>query len=408
MAIQYTIEPSPLRKHFGYLAENTLDVHRVVFSVQNLLVLVKPLIEASQILSRIIRWEFFWTTAVFLFACNVSCLLLPPFYSTLGVLLVLSAIVGIGLSHQKHRVLAKAFPIPQSYEDVIEDPDRHHERVQDFRLLINVMNEYIGWSTDLVLKFYSILKLEDRNFSLKCHAVMFIVVFFLFLFPLRICVVLAIDLLLLRHPIQMRLQAMVPTPTEESPSGGSLSAVPDAAPASSSPPSSPSTNIRSASIQSEDTVSQYSDVQADPGFGTDSDGSERLPDESDSGDEMVPPDVVVPCDASVVQRLDIKPEVNPTRSAGVVGRILDLKKRRQNAKATERCTGCGAVFTTILKRRHICNNCGNHFCSRCCSYKVPRASFGATAPAAQTETVAVCLACFCLLTGIKREKDKTN
>lgn len=49
---------------------------------------------------------------------------------------------------------------------------------------------------------------------------------------------------------------MVPTPTEESPSGGSLSAVPDAAPASSSPPSSPSTNIRSASIQSEDTVSQ--------------------------------------------------------------------------------------------------------------------------------------------------------
>lgn len=31
-----------------------------------------------------------------------------------------------------------------------------------------------------------------------------------------------------------------------------------------------------------------------------------------------------------------------------------------------------------------------------------------TAPAAQTETVAVCLACFCLLTGIKREKDKTN
>jgi len=54
---QYTIEPSPLRKHFGYLAENTLDVHRVVFSVQNLLVLVKPLIEASQILSRIIRWD---------------------------------------------------------------------------------------------------------------------------------------------------------------------------------------------------------------------------------------------------------------------------------------------------------------------------------------------------------------
>lgn len=406
MAIQYTIEPSPLRKHFGHLAENTLDVHRVVFSVQNLLVLVKPMINALEILHRIMRWEFFWATATFLFVCNISCFLLPPFYSTLGVLLVLSAIVGTGLTHQKHRVLAKAFPSPQRYEDVIEDPDRQHERVQEFRLLINVMHEYVGRTTNLILKFYSILKMDDWNFSLKCHAVMFVIVFFLFLFPLRIFVVLAVDLLLLQHPIQMRLQAMVPHPTEES--AEPLSAVPDAAPpSSSSPPSSPSTNVRSASIQSEDTVSQYSDVQADPGFGTDSEGSERLPEDSSSGDEMVT-DVVGPGDAVVVQRLDNKPETS-TRAPGVVGRILDLKKRRQNTKASgERCTGCGAVFTAILKRRHICNNCGNHFCSRCCSYKVPRASFGATAPAAQTETVAVCLACFCLLTGIKREKDKTN
>lgn len=44
-------------------------------------------------------------------------------------------------------------------------------------------------------------------------------------------------------------------------------------------------------------------------------------------------DVVGPGDAPVVQRLDNKPETN-TRAPGVVTRILDLKKRRQNTKAS--------------------------------------------------------------------------
>uniref|UniRef100_A0A8C0VK65 Zinc finger FYVE-type containing 27 n=1 Tax=Cyanistes caeruleus TaxID=156563 RepID=A0A8C0VK65_CYACU len=40
-----------------------------------------------------------------------------------------------------------------------------------------------------------------------------------------------------------------------------------------------------------------------------------------------------------------------------------------------------------------CSNCGNSFCSRCCSFKVPKAVMGATAPEAQKETVFVCALC---------------
>ncbi|XP_074152110.1 protrudin isoform X2 [Sminthopsis crassicaudata] len=56
------------------------------------------------------------------------------------------------------------------------------------------------------------------------------------------------------------------------------------------------------------------------------------------------------------------------------------------------CTSCSATFS-VLKKRRSCSNCGNSFCSRCCSFKVPRSSMGATAPEAQRETVFVCGSC---------------
>ncbi|KAG8523585.1 Protrudin, partial [Galemys pyrenaicus] len=41
------------------------------------------------------------------------------------------------------------------------------------------------------------------------------------------------------------------------------------------------------------------------------------------------------------------------------------------------CTGCSATFS-VLKKRRSCSNCGNSFCSRCCSFKVPKSFMGAT------------------------------
>jgi len=58
------------------------------------------------------------------------------------------------------------------------------------------------------------------------------------------------------------------------------------------------------------------------------------------------------------------------------------------------CRGCDTSFGYILNRRHYCRHCGDHFCASCCNRYVPRYFFGATAPAAKTETVMVCLRCF--------------
>jgi len=70
------------------------------------------------------------------------------------------------------------------------------------------------------------------------------------------------------------------------------------------------------------------------------------------------------------------------------------------------CHGCDSSYGYILNRRNYCRHCGDHFCASCCNQQVPRYFFGATAPAAKTETVTVCRRCFDYLSE-KLEKQNT-
>ncbi|XP_071604642.1 protrudin isoform X2 [Heliangelus exortis] len=75
-----------------------------------------------------------------------------------------------------------------------------------------------------------------------------------------------------------------------------------------------------------------------------------------------------------------------------VSRLTERLRKRYPSNNFGSCTGCAATFS-VLKKRRSCSNCGNSFCSRCCSFKVPKAVMGATAPEAQKETVFVCAVC---------------
>ncbi|XP_014415118.1 protrudin isoform X4 [Camelus ferus] len=75
-----------------------------------------------------------------------------------------------------------------------------------------------------------------------------------------------------------------------------------------------------------------------------------------------------------------------------VSRLTERLRKRYPTNNFGSCTSCSATFS-VLKKRRSCSNCGNSFCSRCCSFKVPRSSMGATAPEAQRETVFVCASC---------------
>ncbi|XP_071985715.1 protrudin isoform X2 [Engystomops pustulosus] len=75
-----------------------------------------------------------------------------------------------------------------------------------------------------------------------------------------------------------------------------------------------------------------------------------------------------------------------------VSKLTERLRKRYPANNLGACTGCNATFS-VLKKRRSCSNCGNIFCTRCCSYKVPKSVMGATAPDAQRETVFVCAVC---------------
>lgn len=76
-----------------------------------------------------------------------------------------------------------------------------------------------------------------------------------------------------------------------------------------------------------------------------------------------------------------------------VSKLKEHLRKRYPTNNLGNCYGCNAPFSLLLKKRRCCNNCGNSFCSRCCSYKVPKSAMGATAPDAQKETVFVCAPC---------------
>ncbi|KAM6104895.1 LOW QUALITY PROTEIN: protrudin-like [Pterocles gutturalis] len=54
-----------------------------------------------------------------------------------------------------------------------------------------------------------------------------------------------------------------------------------------------------------------------------------------------------------------------------VSRLTERLRKRYPSNNFGSCTGCAATFS-VLKKRRSCN-CGNSFCSRCCSFKVPKA-----------------------------------
>lgn len=77
-------------------------------------------------------------------------------------------------------------------------------------------------------------------------------------------------------------------------------------------------------------------------------------------------------------------------SADVVGESESTKEDSSDRV----CHGCQSAFGYLWNRRNYCRHCGHHFCGSCCNQHVPRSFFGATAPAAQTETVMVCRRCY--------------
>ncbi|MGH0123090.1 UNVERIFIED_CONTAM: hypothetical protein FKN15_049629 [Acipenser sinensis] len=90
-------------------------------------------------------------------------------------------------------------------------------------------------------------------------------------------------------------------------------------------------------------------------------------------DEEVPP-CTADCDLGVIDN-GLLSRNEPIRSK--VSKLTEKLRKHYPTNNYGNCSSCNAVFS-VLKKRRSCSNCGNSFCSRCCSYKVLKSSMGAT------------------------------
>ncbi|XP_071947586.1 protrudin-like [Antedon mediterranea] len=107
-----------------------------------------------------------------------------------------------------------------------------------------------------------------------------------------------------------------------------------------------------------------------------------------------------PVDSDVECNSDTESMYNETKEEHLSRTNIDEKgDEKTKTNKPPSCILCNTVFTSVLKRRRYCRYCGNQFCPKCCFKKIPRSSFGATSPAAQSAKELVCNQCYYFLTG---------
>jgi len=392
-----------------------LDIGVLILQVHRLIVLATPILRSVRLIGKIRRWEASGLSLFILIVANLCALLPPAYYMTflLGTFLLVG---GLGVTHRRTQCLCKVFPpIYIKQEDLhnVDGPLSHQEMIRYYKAVLFKVNTVVQGSNRYLVGFYSVLKWEDIASSIRWFSSIVLMIVAVHLLPLRWCVVMLINLYILEGKIAHAIISQQANIVEARAARRKQVI---------------SIDSDTVSQVSFDTISTTSDVavmqpsDSDSGNELDDDKDELSSEESDAEEAM---EKVCDQADNISQADGLQSAPDPdstsilqgkkgTRGPGVVGKLLEFKKKHQHAG---NCVGCNVAFSSILKRRHMCTHCGNHFCSRCCSRKVFRSQLGATAPSAQTETVPVCSFCHLYLTGQKdavtgqkdpAQRDKTS
>ncbi|KAK2162465.1 hypothetical protein LSH36_98g04077 [Paralvinella palmiformis] len=393
MCNQEVMSGNFLRHELKHYDDASVDLEDVLHNAHDLLLLVRPLfacvsktgpnteIFISDVTCPFFRWESWSLCLILLVISNISCCL----FEVIGL-------AGLGYSNRKTNILAKFLPpmnfdcermrlSPESEMDSDYDKDiAQSELMDEVRLLFCFINDITVCLTQVMLQFYALLKWQDLYTSLKCYLCLSVFVVFLHNLSTQYLFTLLLDLFLLHFPVYQYYTFL--------------------------------SSIRQTSLNRlhkeawdkvdhndidetldfpmyDDSINDEQNQDTDDNKMMDGDNGD-VDQKSEAGSSSDEGDLVELKIGGVNAQIPSDPSGKGKRQ-GVVGKLLKTVKTQGQSG---RCEGCKVTFTTILKRRRLCSHCGNHFCSRCCNYKVTRSMFGATAPAAQTETVNVCYYCF--------------
>ncbi|XP_064603894.1 protrudin-like [Liolophura sinensis] len=357
----------------GKVSDSPVDIINFVHEVHCFSALVEPIETVWTGITNIRRWRSPYVTLGVWLLCNIGGVLLTKGTVFVLVAFMIFLLSGISLFHVHTRILDKI--LPNTGTDMEEDQSsgvytatENMQSIKEFRVSLIQMYVILEDLNQKLIRFYTLLKWDDMKQSLRFHVGISLTMLCLCVLPSRWNFLLFTNWFLLgdekvhkylRKNGVDKLQAFI-----QEKCGLDLL--------------TQSACVKEVKEKNRTfTEKEPSECEEKPGVEGQSDGEYDVG-SSESGNDS-----------------DSKTEFVPSKP-GMVSRLLEFKRRKQQMM-TGQCHGCKASFASILKRRYCCMQCGNHFCARCCFQKVPRSVFGATAPAAKTETVPVCGSCYTLL-----------
>ncbi|NWW50927.1 ZFY27 protein, partial [Pedionomus torquatus] len=375
-------------------AAAAFDLLELVRSYRRLELYLEPLRDAAEGVRSLLRWQRPVCSLLVCLGLNFLLLTLgqAAWYSVLALAVVVPALLGYLQETCRSRPSEPEL-VRRRYHSVRREDLRRvqlsrQEAITQVKSFLIQLEEFLSGMCGSCEAVYRVLYWENPTVSSQFYGVLLGSVCVLYLLPL--CWVLAIlnSTLFLGntqfYQVIKELKASVEQcvgskPLESTPEPAEP--LPAAAPLDQTPTPTSTEDLTPGSV--EEAEEAEPDEEFKDAIELPSAGSCSLQEDDESSQCSADFDLSLPDNGFMSKNEVIRSKVS---------RLTERLRKRYPSNNFGSCTGCAATFS-VLKKRRSCSNCGNSFCSRCCSFKVPKAVMGATAPEAQRETVFVCALC---------------
>ncbi|XP_043912846.1 protrudin isoform X2 [Protopterus annectens] len=367
----------------------SLDLLNLVLSYRRLEIFLEPITDCVEVIRYLIRWQSPKFSVAFYLVLNFLFLTLSEaaWFTLCTVFVSLPALLGC-LQSRSQKPISEEDMMKRKYhsvrrEDLKKVKLSRHEALVEVKTFLIQMDDTLTKACNTCEMVCKVLYWEDHSVSCLFYGGLLCSLSVLYLLPICWTFALLNSLLFLgnrdfyrvltdfRNSVRHRFSAEPPKvePDNTDSEGGTIL---DRTP-------TPTSLLEDLSPGS---VEETEEMEVEDEF------KDAIEEDDDEG-----PPCVIEYDPTLQDNgLSSRNEMIKSK----VSRLTEKLRRRYPANNYGTCTSCSTTFS-VLKKRRSCSNCGNIFCSRCCSYKVPKSYMGATAPDAQRETVFVCSQCYYVL-----------
>ncbi|KAM5142377.1 protrudin isoform 2-T2 [Mantella aurantiaca] len=365
------------------------DLFNLVIAYKRIELYLEPLRDAWDVLKYLLRWQTPILSLLTLFTINVLLVTLNEVaWFSVGALLVsIPALIGylqeVSRKHIPEADLARRKYYCVRREDLQKVKLTRQEAVAEFKSFLIQLEGMLNLVCGTCERVYHVLYWQNPSASFQLYGLLLGSVCIIYLLPLCWMFAILNSTLFLRNTNFYRVVAECRASLQQR--NGSV-------PASIEPPQV-TQEAESISVVERTPTPPVPTSPEDLSPGSVEEAEEAEPDD-EFKDAIEEDDDVSQCPSEY--ELNLQDNGFLSRNDAIKSKVSKLKEQLRKRYPTNNlgnCYGCNAPFSILLKKRRCCNNCGNSFCSRCCSYKVPKSAMGATAPDAQKETVFVCASC---------------